>query len=339
MSRRKKQSKRKEIEARTRNRDKDGNKIKNKNKNKTITLIILIVIVFLIIILLPFAFLSGSFAKIKNTRNNVALISIDGMILSGSSQTFIPSGASYSDDIISYIQSAIKNKNIKAIIFEINSPGGSAIASSEIADAIKEARASNKTTVAVIREQGTSGAYWIASACDHIIAHPLSMTGSIGVLASYLEISGLLEMYNVTYEKLTSGEHKDIMTPFRELTNEERQMIQKKLDLIYEAFIKEVAINRNLEESQVRKLADGMFYLGIEAKDFGLVDQLGNKEDAIKYIEEKQNIKARITEYKEKISFLSSLSGIQSQNSYWIGRGIGTALIETSFFNSLNIIA
>ena len=97
-------------------------------------------------------------------------------------------------------------------------------------------------------------------------------------------------------------------------------------------------LKRNLDESQVRKLADGMFYLGTEAKEFGLVDQLGNKEDAIKYIEEKQNIKARIIEYKGKISFLSSLSRMQAQNSYWLGRGIGTSLIETSFFNSLNIV-
>ena len=87
------------------------------------------------------------------------------------------------------------------------------------------------------------------------------------------------------YEKLTSGEHKDIMTPFRELTEEEREMIQERLDIIYEAFIEEVAVNRNLSEQQIRELATGMFYLGKEAKDFGLVDELGTKEDAISYIE------------------------------------------------------
>ena len=301
-----------------------------KRNNRIFVWIFIAVIAFVILIAILFGFEGLS-------NNNIALISIKGTIIAERSG-FIPYAATYSDDVVSHIKDATNNKNIKAIVFEINSPGGSAVASSEIAEAIKKAK-KEKLTVAVIREQGTSGAYWVASACDHIIAHSLSFTGSIGVIASYLEISGLLKSYNITYEKLTSGEHKDIMTPFRELTEEEREMIQERLDIIYEAFIEEVATNRNLNEQQVRELATGMFYLGKEAKDFGLVDELGTKEDAIIYIEKELDIKASIKEYKEESSFFDLFSRIQSEQSYWIGRGIGASLLDRNMISNLNIKA
>ena len=250
--------------------------------------IIIGAIVFVVII-----FLAGN----KNIGKNVAVIPIEGTITTTGGYNFMFQRTTSSSEIISFIDDAVKDKNIKAIIFEINSPGGSAVASSEIAEAIKEAK-KEKLTVALIREQGTSGAYWVASACDHIIAHPLSFTGSIGVIASYLEFSGLLEKYNITYEKLTSGEHKDIMSPYRELTEDERKAIMEKLDIIYEDFVQEVGHNRNMSEEKVRELADGMFYLGKEAKDLGLVDELGTEKDAEKYIEQKLGIKVKIKKYK-----------------------------------------
>lgn len=290
---------------------------REKKRNIAIGILIVIAVIAIIILL----------AEKGNMGKNVALISIEGPITTTGGFNFMLQRTANPDEIVDYIEDATKDKEIKALIFEINSPGGSAVASSEIAEAIKKA-GKEKFTVALIREQGTSGAYWVASACDHIIAHPLSFTGSIGVIASYLEISGLLERYNVTYEKLTKGEHKDVMTPFRELTKEEREMIIKKLDIIYEDFVLEISKNRGLTEERVKELADGMFYLGKEAKDVGLVDQLGTKEDAIKYVEEQLNIKASIKEYKKEISFLDLLFSMQSEQSYWLGKGMGASLID-----------
>ncbi len=285
----------------------------------TVLWIIIAVIAFVIII----ALLIGN----KDFGKNVALISVEGTITTTGGFDFMFQRTASSDEIVSYIDQAIEDDNIKAIIFEINSPGGSAVASSEIAEAVKKA-GKEKLTVALIREQGTSGAYWIASACDHIIAHPLSFTGSIGVIASYLEFSGLFEKYNITYEKLTSGEHKDVMSPFRALTEEERDMILKKLDIIYEDFVKEIVQNREMPEEQVRELADGMFYLGKEAKDLGLVDELGTKEEAINYIEKQLEIKANIREYKREIGLFDLLFSMQSQRSYLFGKGMGASLID-----------
>src|SRR3989338_8536572 len=134
---------------------------------------------------------------VESLSGNVALIPIDGVIIGTEDSGFLFDGVTSSPEAVEFIEKAEKNPSIKAIILEINSPGGSAVASEEIANAVKKV---NKTTVAWVREAGASGAYWVASASDHIVASRMSVTGSIGVIASYLEFPGLLERYNVTYQ-------------------------------------------------------------------------------------------------------------------------------------------
>ena len=260
---------------------------------------------------------------VESLSGNVALISINGIILATEDSTSIFSDVSPSQDIVELIEKADKNSNIKAIILEINSPGGSAVASQEIADAVAKA---NKTTVAWIREVGASGAYWVASASDHIVANRASITGSIGVIASYLEFPGLLEEYNVSYRRLVSGEYKDIGSPFKEMTKEEKELFQQDLDSIRDYFVSEVAENRHLSKKDVDKVANGLFYLGAQAKELGLVDQLGGKDDVIKYIEKKDGIKAEIVEYKKEKSLLEVLSKVLSKQSFSVGQGIGNSL-------------
>jgi protease-4 len=259
---------------------------------------------------------------------NVAVIPIDGMIATDG-DNWMPAVKSAS--IVEQIEKADKNNEIKAILLEINSPGGTPVATDEIAGAIK---AANKTTVAVIRETGASGAYWIATAADKIFANRMSVTGSIGVQASRLEYYGLLADYNITYRQLISGRLKDAGTPLRQMTAEEKQLFQQLLDGLHEEFISAVAENRNLPKEKVRELATGFVYLGSEAKELGLVDELGGKREALKYIEKELNITAEPVEYKESKGFLAELSGLSSENFYQIGRGIGsvfTADTKVSF--------
>jgi len=220
-------------------------------------------------------------------------------------------------------RSADKNDNIKAIVFKINSPGGSAVASEEIAREIEKI---NKTTVAWIREVGASGAYWIASSTDHVIANRMSITGSIGVVASYLGFSGFLAEHNVTYERLVAGELKDIGSPFKDMTAEEKSLFEKSLEDIHDYFIEEVAKNRNLKEQDVKKIATGLFYLGAEAKKLGLVDELGSRDEVIGYIEKQIGEDVDIIEYKKGKGFLSSLSQVMNEKSYYMGMGIGSSL-------------
>ena len=272
----------------------------------------------------------------ESLDGNAALIKISGAILAEKDMDFLFEDVASSEEIIKLIRKADKNDKIKAIIFEINSPGGSAVASEEIANEIKK---TNKTTVAWIREAGTSGAYWIASSTDYIIANRMSITGSIGVIASYLGFSGFLEEHNVTYERLVAGNLKDMGIPFKGLTPEERVLFEKSLDSIHNYFIEEVAKNRNLRKNDVEKIATGLFYLGAEAKDLGLVDELGSEDEVINYIEKQIGEKAYIVEYKQAKGFLSSLSQVMSEKFFYIGKGIGNSFFtKAKLANSVSIL-
>ena len=273
---------------------------------------------------------------VESLSGNVALIPIEGVIIGSEDSGSIFESTATSQDITELIEKADKNSNIKAIVLQINSPGGSAVASEEIANAVRK---TNKTTVAWIREVGASGGYWVASASDHIVASRISLTGSIGVIGSYLEFPGLLRKYNVTYQRLVSGEYKDIGSPFKEMTSEERTIFQKYLDDIRDFFVEEVAKNRNLSRKEVEKIANGLIYLGAEAKALGLVDELGSKEEAVAFIEKKEGIKAELVEYKKEKTLFDVLSEVMSQQSFFVGKGIGSAFLDKRVSSDIEITA
>src|SRR3989344_4404084 len=155
----------------------------------------------------------------------IIVLPLEGTITSGGSTDLFGGSSLSSLTFAEKIREINAASNVKGVIIEINSGGGSVIGSEEIADAIKEL---NKTKYAVIREVGASGAYWVASATDKIYASPMSITGSVGVIGSYLEFSGLFDKYGVGYERLVGGEYKDIGSPFKKLSLEEEKIMQKK---------------------------------------------------------------------------------------------------------------
>lgn len=279
------------------------------------------------ILSIMFAGILGILLGVEGTTTrgtgNVALIPIEGPIVSKSDGLFAKSYAS-STDIIKLIEKADKDRSIKAIAFWINSPGGSAVASDEIAVAIQK---SNKTSVAIIREMGTSGAYWIASSTDHIIAHRASFTGSIGVIASYIEFADLMTEYNLTYRRLVSGKHKDMGSPFKRMTQEEEDLFQESLDDIHEMFIEVVAENRGLSQESVREIATGRFFTAPSAIKLGLVDELGGKEEAKAYFKKELGIDVKFVEYKKRKSFLSLLGSTATESFYAMGQGIGDSMV------------
>ena len=296
--------------------------------NKVLKIIIILVIFSFIVSWIISIFIGEDFKD-----GNVAVIPIKGIIASENYGVF---GQEVSDSqtIVEFIEKADRNPNIKGIIFEINSPGGSPVATEEISDAIKR---TNKTTVAWIREMGASAGYWVATSCDKIVASKMSVTGSIGARLSYMEFSGLLKDYNITYQRLIAGKYKDVGDPFTTLGLQERKLLQNYLDKLHEYFISAVAENRGLSEKKVKEIATGMFYLGSEAKELGLVDVLGGKEEAKKIIEEELNITAELTEYKEEKRLSDLLGGIFSQQSFFIGKGIGNSLLESRNFNKFEV--
>lgn len=219
---------------------------------------------------------------------NIAIIPLHGEIYATGHSGFSSDIVS-SDEIVLLLDKADSDPGIKAIILDINSPGGSPVGSDEIGQKVKTL---NKTTVAVIREVGASGSYWIASSADYVFASRLSLVGSIGVIGSYLDFSGLMRDYNVTYQRYVSSDLKDMGSPFKEPSEKERKVMQKLIDDMNTMFIIEVAGNRNMSEKIVREIATGQVYLGTEAKELGLVDYLGSRQDAIAFLESKLNITA-----------------------------------------------
>lgn len=298
------------------------------NEKKSRWMAVLKVVLWLIVLSFVIAFFLSFLIgdDFESLDGNVALIEVKGPIIVEDGDFLFQDFAS-SEEITKLIKRAGRNDKIKAIVFEINSPGGGAVASDEIAAEIKKV---NKTTVAWVREIGTSGAYWIASSTDHVVANRMSITGSIGVIASYLGFAGFIEEHNVTYERLVSGKYKDLGSPFKELTPEERMLFQKSLDAVNDYFIDEVAKNRNLSRKEVERLATGQFYLGAEALKLGLVDELGSRDEVKKYVEAQIGQEADFVKYKREKGFLGSFSGVISQSSFFIGEGIGSAFFSQS---------
>ncbi len=296
--------------------------------------------IFVLFMLFIFGFLIVGFLSIfvgmdvELLSGNVAVIPIEGIITGSSDSEFLFDSMASSPDIIELIEKADQNPNIKAIVLEINSPGGSAVASEEIVNAVKK---TNKTTVAWIREVGASGGYWVASSADHVVANRMSITGSIGVIASYLEFPGLLEEYNITYQRLVSGKYKDMGSPFKEMTAEEKAIFQGYLDEMKDYFASEVAANRKMSKKDVDKVANGLFYLGAQAKEYGLIDELGGKQEVINYIQNIEGIEVELVEYRKEPSLLEILGRVMSRQSFFVGRGIGRSLLENKEVSRLKV--
>lgn len=282
-------------------------------------------------VLFGLALLSVIFASLlsvgyKDFGTELAVIEINGQLMTAQSSGLFAESYAVSSDIIKLIDEA-EESGADAYLFVINSPGGSPIASKDIGDRIKKL---NKTTVAYIREVGASGGYWIASACDTIVAEEMSITGSIGVLSGYLEFTGLMDKYGVKYNRLVAGDLKDMGTPYREMTSVERDKFESKLDIIHQYFIQEVSSNRGVEYSEIEKLATGEFYLGVEALNLGLVDYNGNKDFAIDLIEKSLG-DVYLVEYKREVGLFESFSQAMNEKSFWIGNGIGKAFLNLNY--------
>jgi protease-4 len=297
-------------------------KRKGRDKKRNVLLALIFILIFLILVFIAIYFSLGIKPKEKL---RFGVIRIEGPIVTHANIPFYK--IADSSEIIESIKDA---KDLDGIILYINSPGGSASSSFKILDEIKNYKEKNKTVIAFIDEQGLSGAYLIASAADKIYASRMSFVGGIGVIGSYLEIAGLLEKYNISYVRLVKGKYKDVGSPFKHISEEEKELLEKKLDIIYKEFVEEVSKNRNLN---VDKIATGEFFTSKEALENSLIDEIGDMEKIKKYLEEKYNRSVEFVEIKRQKSFYEELSRIFALSFYAIGFGFGDSLKN----NYLNI--
>ncbi len=172
------------------------------------------------------------------------------------------------------------DSSIKAIVLRINSPGGAVGPSQEILREVEKIRRKKKV-VASLGTLAASGGYYIACGADLIMANKGTATGSIGVIMEFTNVEGLTKKIGLDFFTLKSGRYKDVGSPFRPMTPEEKEYMQHLLDNIYQQFLSDVARNRKIPLEKLRPLAEGRIYTGEEARELGLVDVFGNLEDAI----------------------------------------------------------
>lgn len=216
-----------------------------------------------------------------------------------------------SRDIIHSLKRFRENSSVKAIVIRIDSPGGAVGPSQEI---FREIRKTVKTKK-VIASMGTvaaSGGYYVAAGADGIIANPGTITGSIGVIMGFANFQELLRKIGMVPVVIKSGQYKDIGSPVREMTKDERSILQNLSNQIHRQFIADIAKGRGMDLSKVEGIADGRIFTGEEAKNLGLIDRLGNLEDAIEWAGRMGGIKGKISAVyvpKKKFSILNFIAG------------------------------
>lgn len=246
-----------------------------------VLLLLAVFMCFLVTVALIALFIGGvKMAQLPIVGQKVAIIPVKGEITAEGCSASLFSSASCANvaSIKEMLKAADKDDSIRAIVLDINSGGGSVVPSRELAYAVKDMK---KPVVACIRETGASGAYYVASAADHIIADRDSMTGSIGVIMTLQHMYGLYDKLGINVTVIKSGKVKDIGSAYREMTPEEEAELTDMVNTIYEDFVSDVAINRNLSVEYVKSISDGSIYLGKEAMDLGLIDSLGGIDDAV----------------------------------------------------------
>jgi len=226
----------------------------------------------------------------------VAVIPLSGLI-------------SDSGPVIEHLKKFGKDDSVKAVVLRIDSPGGGVGPSQEIYEEVKKVRA-KKPVLASMGALAASGGYYIACAAQRVYANPGTMTGSIGVVMPFMNVKDLVEKIGVKGMTVKSGTFKDIGSPLRDMTPQERELLQGVVDNVHLQFVNAVAGERNLDREEVLRIADGRIFTGEQAKELGLVDVLGNLEDAIADAGKLGKISGEpkvVTPPKKKISFLELL--------------------------------
>jgi protease-4 len=239
----------------------------------------------------------------------VVVIPLSGSITTGGSS--LSSGSVITPGLVrDYLAKAESDKAVKAIVFRIESPGGEIEPCQEILLEIERAKETKKIVVSM-GGMAASGGYYISTPADKIVALPTTMTGSIGVISSVVNVEGLLEKLGIDVRIFKGGKYKDMYQGFRALTPEEEEIMQRMVDEYYEQFVGVVARGRGLSEEEVKSLATGQTYSGTEAKELGLVDELGDLDTAIDLASELAGLETAVVEYYQPPKLtLGSLIGL-----------------------------
>lgn len=271
-------------------------------KKSDVVIAVIIVVSFLMIAfltLMAFIGLSDEGSLfLTGMGDRVAIVEVHGVIENSS-------------DVVRQLRKYAKDSSVPVVVLHINSPGGGAAASQEIYEEANKLREKGKKVVASMGSVAASGGYYVACAADTIVANPATLTGSIGVIFQFPVAEELFKKIGLKFEVVKRGEIKDIGSMNRSMTKRERESLQSVVDDTYDQFVDVVAESREMEREEVVKIADGSIFTGRQARELGLVDKLGNLQDAIGIAGEMVGMEEypkTIKERKRKISWFDVLT-------------------------------
>ncbi|MFD6438620.1 signal peptide peptidase SppA [Peribacillus sp. NPDC060186] len=269
----------------------------------------------------------------EDFSNVIAVFDVEGTIQDTGEASLLSSATYNHRAFMDKLKMAEENEDIKGIILRVNSPGGGVVESAEIYEKILDIKKVKKPVYVSMGSMAASGGYYISAPADKIYASPETMTGSLGVIMQGYNYEKLAKKYGVEFETIKSGPHKDIMSPTREMTGEEREILQDMIDNSYDQFVKIIADGRGMTEKEVRKIADGRIYDGRQAKENHLIDDFGHLDDVIAAM--KTDIgkeDAQVIRYTDDASF-GSLFSMGAQKM--LGNDVETAVL-TKILSSSN---
>ncbi len=241
-----------------------------------------------------------------NTQKRIAVLDVEGVIQdTGNAGSIFESPGYNHEEFLDKLDAVQKDNSIKGIILKVNSPGGGVVESAQIhAKLVDIMKKSKKPIYVSMGSIAASGGYYISAPATKIFASKETLTGSLGVIMHSINYSELAEKYGVDFVTIKSGPYKDIMSPTRKMTEEERKILQSMIDNSYDGFVKVIAEGRDLSEEQVRKLADGRVYDGIQAKEVNLIDEYGYLDDTIAAMKKDYKLKdAQVFKYTSGAPF------------------------------------
>lgn len=265
--------------------------------------------------------------------NVIAVFDVEGTIQDTGEASLLSSTTYNHRAFMDKLKMAEENDDIKGIILRVNSPGGGVVESAEIHDKILDIKKVKKPVYVSMGSVAASGGYYISAPADKIYASPETMTGSLGVIMQGYNYEKLAKKYGVEFETIKSGPHKDIMSPTREMTGDEREILQDMIDNSYDQFVKIIADGRGMTEKEVREIADGRIYDGRQAKENHLIDDFGHLDDVIAAMKtDIGNKDAQVIRYTDEAGF-GSLFSMGAQKM--LGNDVETAAL-TKILSSSN---
>ncbi|MDQ1271527.1 MAG: protease [Planctomycetota bacterium] len=288
---------------------------------------LLLFVLFIGSLVLSKAVITGTTTKAKkhaaetviegSGENKIAIIPIKGILSNESAEGLFIEKPSIVDVVKQQLEQAADDTHVKAVLLEVDSPGGGITASDIIYNQIIKFKAvTQKKVVVYMQDIAASGGYYISSAADTIVAHPTTITGSIGVIMPLINVAELINRYGIKDNSIASGNLKEIGSPLKQMTADETAILKGIIDEMYMQFVTVVSTGRKLDIEAVKKIADGRIYTGKQAFEKGLVDQLGYLEDAINVTKKLAGLtEATIVRY-EKHYGLTDLFGLMSKKLF-----------------------